>query len=197
VTTTIRTGKPLLRVTRRARASNEPRFRAPSTRHGEDALDVLADDHERIAQLFARFERIASNGPRKASLVERICDEIELHSRIEDEIFYPSVRAAIDDDALMDEAAVEHEAAKSMVAQLRALRPGDLHYDAKVSVLSAYIRHHVEQEEREIFPRARRMALSFVALGRALKARRRQLKGVVPARRPRGGAVAQADALQP
>ena len=186
-----------MRVTRRDRASNEPRFRAPATRHGEDALDVLANDHERIAQLFARFDKLASNGPRKASLVERICDEIELHSRIEEEIFYPSVRAAIDDDALMDEASVEHETAKSMIVQLRALRPGDFHYDAKVSVLCAYIRHHVEQEEREIFPRARRIELNFVALARALKARRRQLRGVGPARRPRGGAAAQAGGAQP
>ena len=187
MTTTIRTGKPLMRVTRRVRASNEPRFRAPATRRREDALDVLADDHERIAQLFARFDQLASNGPRKASLVERICEEIELHSRIEEEIFYPSVRAAIDDDALMDEAAVEHETAKSMVAQLHALRPGDFHYDAKVSVLGEYIRHHVDHEERAIFPRARRMTLDLVALARALKARRRQLKGAVPSRRPLDG----------
>lgn len=195
MTTTIRTGKPLMRVTRRGRASNEPRFRGPAARQREDALDVLADDHERIAQLFARFDQLASNGPRKASLVERICEQIELHSRIEEEIFYPSVRAAIDDDALMDEAAVEHETAKSMVAQLRALRPGDFHYDAKVSVLGEYIRHHVDREERAIFPRARRMTLDFVALARALKARRRQLKGAVPA--PRGpGAPAHAGAAR-
>jgi hemerythrin-like domain-containing protein len=189
VTTTIRTGKPLMRVTRRVGASNEPRFGATSTRRREDALDVLADDHERIAQLFTRFDKLASNGPRKASLVERICEEIDLHSRIEEEIFYPSVRAAIDDDALMDEAAVEHETAKSMVAQLRALRPGDFHYDAKVSVLGEYIRHHVEHEERAIFPRARRTTLDLIALARALKARRRQLKGAVPAWRAVGASA--------
>ena len=187
MTTTIRTGKPPMRVARRVRASNEPRFGAPATRRREDALDLLADEHERIAQLFARFDKLASNGPRKASLVERICEEIELHSRIEEEIFYPSVRAAIDDDALMDEAAVEHEQAKSMVTQLHALRPGDFRYDAKVSVLSEYIRHHVDHEEREIFPRARRMTLDFVALARALKARRRQLRGAVPSRRAMDG----------
>jgi hemerythrin superfamily protein len=187
--TTIRTGKSLLRVARRAKASNEPRFRAQTTRRGDGAVEVLADDHERIEQLFARFDKLESNGPRKASLVERICDEIELHARIEEEIFYPSVRAAIADDELMDEAAVEHETAKSMIDQLRALRPGDFHYDAKVSVLGEYIRHHVDHEERAIFPHARRIGMDLVALGRALKARRRQLKGIVPARRMPGVAA--------
>jgi hemerythrin-like domain-containing protein len=186
MTTTIRTGRPLLRVTPRAHASNEPRFRAPGSRRREDALDVLRAGHERIAQLFARFDALASSGPRKASLVERICEEIELHARLEKEIFYPSLRPAIDDQALIDEAAVEHETARSMVALLRALRPGERHYDAKVSMLGDYVRRHADHEEREIFPRAQQMTLDLVALARALKARRRQLKGGVPARRPAG-----------
>lgn len=180
---TIRTGKTLLRVQQRRAASNEPRFRASAARRRDDAIGVLAEDHARLAELFARFEKLASNGTRKAALVERICDEIEVHSRIEEEIFYPSVRAAIDDDELMDEAAVEHETAKAMIDQLRALRPGDFHYNAKVKVLSEYIRHHVAEEERQIFPRARKIAIDLVALGRALKARKRQLKGAAPGRR--------------
>ena len=178
----LRTARPLLRVQRRRAASNEPRFRASAARRN-DAIAVLADDHARLSELFARFERLVSNGTRKATLVERICGEIELHGRIEEEIFYPIVRAAIDDDALMDEAAVEHETAKAMVDQLRALRPGDFRYDAKVRVLSEYVRRHVEDEERQIFPRARRIAMDFVALGRALKARRRQLELAAPRRR--------------
>ena len=176
--------QPMSRVIRRAGAPIVPSNRAGvSARRREDALSVLADDHARVAELFARFDRLESNGPRKAALVERICDEVEIHSRIEEEIFYPSVRAAIHDDDLMDEAAVEHETAKSMVEQLRALRPGDFHYDAKVKVLREYIRHHVDREQRDIFPRARRIDTDLVALGRALKARKRQLKGAAASHR--------------
>jgi hypothetical protein len=161
-------------------ASNEALARSAASRaprRREDAIAVLVDDHARIAELFARFDRLESNGPRKAALVERICDEIEVHSRIEEEIFYPSVRAAIEDDEAMDEAAVEHETARSMVEQLRALRPGDFRYDAKVRVLGEYIRHHVDQEQRYVFPKARRIHMDLVALGRALRARKRQLRG--------------------
>ena len=151
----------------------------PSRR--EDAIALLLDDHARIRQLFVRFEGLLSSGRQKAALVTRICDEVELHARIEEEIFYPSVRALIAADELMDEAAVEHEVARALIAQLRPLRPGDFHYDAKVVVLDAYTRHHFDREEQRIFPRARDLRIDLVALGRALKARRRQLKCAVTA----------------
>jgi len=154
---------------------NARTLRAPPARRREDALAVLVADHARIAQLFERFDGLESSGPRKASIVLRLCDEIDVHSRIEEEIFYPSVRAAFVRDDVVDAAAVEHETARAMTGQLRLLRPDDLHYDAKVRVLGEYVRHHVEVEEDAIFPHALAMDADLVALGRALKARRRQL----------------------
>ena len=128
--------------------------RGAAMRRSEDAIALLTEDHARVAQLFARFDKLQSDGRQKALLVERICDELELHTRIEEEIFYPSLRAMIGDDDLMDRAVVEHETAKPLIEQLRALRPGDFHYDAKVTVLGDYIRHHVDEEQRQLFPKA-------------------------------------------
>jgi hemerythrin superfamily protein len=164
-----------------AQRASVPRTRADrpvSPRAAADnALAVLRADHDRVNELFTRFERLKSNGPQKAQLVERICDELELHTRIEDELFYPSVRPAIGDDDLMDEAQVEHESAKALIEQLRAMKPGDTLYDAKVKVLGEYVRHHVKEEQDEMFPKVEKIDLDLVALGRALKTRKRQLKG--------------------
>ncbi len=143
----------------------------------DHALAVLRADHERVAELFVRFERLKSSGPQKAQLVERICDELELHARIEEEVFYPSVRPLVGDDDLMDEALVEHESLKALIEQLRAAVPGAAQYDAKVSVLGEYVKHHVRAEEQELFPKVAAIDLDLVALGRALKGRKRQLKG--------------------
>ena len=165
-------------VARRAARANARRAaRDARVRRDDDAIELLIEDHARIAALFARFDDRLSSGRQKAALVERICDEIELHARVEEEIFYPTVRALIAANELMDEAAVEHEVAHALVLQLRSLRPGDFRYDAKVRVLSTYTRHHFECEEENIFPRVRETGIDLTALGRALKARKRQLKG--------------------
>ena len=143
----------------------------------DNALAVLRADHDHVLELFDRFERLKSNGPQKAQLVERICDELELHARVEEELFYPSVRPAIGDDDLLDEAAVEHESLKTLIEQLRALRPGEAQYDARVTVLGEYVRHHVREEQDEMFPKVAKTDLDLVALGRAIKTRKRQIKG--------------------
>jgi hemerythrin HHE cation binding domain-containing protein len=166
------------------RAATE-RASVPRTRAGrpvspraaaDNALAVLRADHERVSELFGRFTRLKSNGPQKAQLVERICDELEVHTRIEEELFYPSIRPALGTD-LLDEAQVEHESAKALIEQLRGMKPGDTLYDAKVTVLGEYVQHHVKEEQDEMFPQVEKMDLDLVALGRALKTRKRQLKG--------------------
>jgi hemerythrin superfamily protein len=143
----------------------------------DNALAVLRADHERVDELFARFDRLKSNGPQKAHLVERICDGLEMHARVEEELFYPSVRPQIRDDEMMDEAAVEHDSLKALIEQLRNMKPGDAKYDATVTVLHEYVKHHVKEEQDEMFPKVRQMDLDLVALGRAIKTRKRQLKG--------------------
>jgi hemerythrin superfamily protein len=143
----------------------------------DNALAVLRADHERVDELFARFDRLKSNGAQKAHIVERICDELEMHARVEEELFYPSVRPQIHEDVLMDEAVVEHDSLKVLIEQLRNMKPGDAKYDATVTVLHEYVKHHVKEEQDEIFPKVQRLDLDLVALGRAIKTRKRQLKG--------------------
>ena len=167
---------------RRATTPRAPAARPVSPRAAVDnALAVLRADHDRVLELFARFDRLKSNGPQKAQLVERICDDLELHSRVEEELFYPSVREVIADADLMDEATVEHASAKALIEQLRGMKPGDERYDAMVTVLGEYVRHHVQEEQDAMFPKVRASDLDLVALGRAIKTRKRQLKGEAPA----------------
>jgi len=146
---------------------------------GEDAIALLTADHKAVKALFKQFEALSEQDDadeEKAALVARICDEITIHAQVEEEIFYPAVREAIDDDDLMDEADVEHASAKELIAQLEAANPGDDQYDAKVTVLGEMIDHHVKEEEGEMFPKARK-AVDVEALGAELAARKAELAG--------------------
>ncbi len=151
-------------------STKKPPAKAP------DAIALLKADHAEVSALFDKFESMKSDGPRKAALVKQICDELTVHATIEEEIFYPAARAAIGDEDLMDEADVEHDGAKDLIAQLRGMKPGDDHYDTKVTVLSEYIKHHVKEEHTEMFPKARSADLDTRALGAALKERKAALK---------------------
>ena len=146
---------------------------------GNDAIALLTADHKAVKALFKEFEELSGEDDadeQKAALVEKICDELTVHAQIEEEIFYPAVREAISDDDLMDEADVEHESAKDLIAQLESMTPGDDHYDAKVTVLGEYIDHHVKEEENEMFTKARKADIDSAALGEELAARKAELK---------------------
>jgi len=161
--------RALTATTAARRTSKLPASSVETRSRRQDALALLAADHRRIAGLFARFVRLPRSGPPRAKLVATICDELDLHTAIEEEIFYPTLRAAVDDDDLMDRAAVEHESIRSFVSQLRDLRPGDLQYDARVTVLGDYVKHHVAEEER--------IDVDLYALARAMENRKRELRG--------------------
>ena len=144
----------------------------------QDALQLLTADHDAVKALFDEFEDLVEQedgDEQKAGLVQRICNELTVHARLEEEIFYPAVREAIDDDALMDEADVEHATAKDLVAQLEGMSPGDDHYDAKVVVLGEYVSHHVQEEEEEMFEQVRRSDVDTAALGAEMVARKGEL----------------------
>jgi hemerythrin superfamily protein len=142
----------------------------------EDAIALLVADHRSVARLFASYKELKDANPqKKKALTQQICRALTVHTLIEEEIFYPAVRKAIDDDDLMDEALVEHAGAKELIAQLQAASPGDDLYDAKVTVLSEQIEHHVTEEEGNLFPQARGAGVDLEALGEALRARRSEL----------------------
>lgn len=125
----------------------------------DSAITLLMEDHKRVKKLFAEFKKIKDQtgaAPQKSKLVQQICKELSIHATVEEELFYPTVRAGIPDQELMDEATVEHAGAKALIAQLQEMTPGDDLYDAKVIVLSESIEHHVQEEEGEMFPQAQK-----------------------------------------
>jgi hemerythrin-like domain-containing protein len=151
-----------------------------------DAIALLTEDHRKVKKMFKDFEKLKKgegNDGAKTALVDRICTELTVHVQVEEEIFYPAVRAAIDDNDLMDEADVEHAGAKDLIAQLAAMKPGDDHYDAKVTVLGEYIEHHVKEEHDELFPQARKARVDTGGLGAQILQRKQELQ-------QRGGASA-------
>ena len=157
------------------RAVRKPPRRARSA--APDAVALLKDDHKRVDALFKRFAKLKQDDEEKAALVETICEALRIHTQVEEEIFYPAVREAIGDDDLMDEADVEHQSAKTLMAELARIKPGDDHYDAKVTVLGEYIRHHVKEEHEEMFPQARAAKVDLKALGAKIAARKQELSG--------------------
>lgn len=149
------------------------------TEKHRDAIALLTADHKAVKALFKEFEQLTEQedaDEQKAALVEKICNELTVHAQVEEEIFYPAVREAIDDDSLMDEADVEHGSVKDLIAQLEGMSPGDDHYDAKVVVLGEYINHHVGEEEGEMFAKTRKSDVDTVSLGVEIAARKDELK---------------------
>lgn len=141
-----------------------------------DAIALLKADHRKVEDLFARFES-ARGAERKQALVREICTELTVHTLIEEEIFYPACKGAVEED-LLEEAYVEHDGAKVLIAELMASAPDEAFYDAKVKVLSEQIEHHVEEEEKRsegMFSQARKAGLDMDRLGEQMRARKAQL----------------------
>ena len=140
----------------------------------QDAIAMLTADHKKVKKLFADFEKLkdAGSDEDKASIVDQICNELKIHTELEEEIFYPAVRKAIDDGDLMDEALVEHAGAKDLIAQLEDASPEDDLYDAKVTVLGEQIDHHVKEEEGDMFPKAKKAKVDTEALGATMLKRK-------------------------
>lgn len=151
-----------------------------ATRTAKDACDLLDADHRAVKKLFKEYEeltqsRARSAAQRKQELAERICMELTVHTRIEEEIFYPALREATRDTDALDEAEVEHQSAKELIAQIQGAEPDD-RVDAKVKVLGEYVDHHVKEERNELFPKARSARkLDLIAMRDALEARKEEL----------------------
>jgi len=138
-----------------------------------DAIALLKADHRKVEELFAAYEN-AKGSDRKQKLVQQIATELTVHTIIEEEIFYPACKGAIEQD-LLEEAYVEHDGAKVLIAELLGSEPSEEFYDAKVKVLSEMIEHHVEEEEMRVegmFSQARKAGLDMDALGDRMKARK-------------------------
>lgn len=162
-------------------ASKTKSRRVAAKRHAkpavQSALALLRADHQEVSALFDRFERRKEKmtAAQKGALAQEICTALDVHARIEEEIFYPAVRPAIGDEALMDEAEVEHESLKELIAKIEEEGPAGEHFDAHVTVLGEYVKHHVKEEQNEMFKKVRRTDLDLKELGMKLKARKETL----------------------
>jgi hemerythrin superfamily protein len=149
---------------------------AVGTKRPADAIKILKDDHREVRKMFDAFDK-TDDDAKKQELADQICKALTVHAQIEEEIFYPAAYQALDEDGddMVDEAQIEHASAKDLIAQIRAGKVGEPLFDAKVTVLGEYVRHHVEEEESELFPECRASDMDLKALGAALAARKDEL----------------------
>jgi hemerythrin superfamily protein len=141
-----------------------------------DAISLLKADHRKVEGLFERYEKSKSKSV-KAKLAHEICLELSVHTTIEEELFYPAIKSTVEED-IYNEAYVEHDGAKVLIAEILAGAPGDDFYDAKVKVLSEMIKHHVKEEEQRggLFAQANDDGdVDLAALGAAMAARKKAL----------------------
>jgi len=143
-----------------------------------DAIKLLTTDHREVKGLFDEYKKLAESdaeGDERKALADRICAMLTVHATIEEEIFYPAARAALEEQDLLDEAAVEHASAKDLIAQIEAMDADDDLFDAKVTVLGEYIDHHVKEEEGEMFPKCKKAGMDLAGLGAELDERKTAL----------------------
>lgn len=152
----------------------------------QDAIALLKADHREAEDLFEQYEKLkdADKTQEKYTIAKKVCAALLIHMEIEEKIFYPRVRGLVHDDDLMNEAVVEHAGAKELIEQLGSLKPEDPMFDAKIKVLSEQIQHHVEEEEKEMFPKAEKSGADLERLGEELLSEKKKIRvarGMPPA----------------
>ena len=164
-------------MTMAAKSKTRKRPAARKTTTAPDAIALLKADHAKVTAMFQQYDKLTDRAQaKKLDLARRICNELKIHTRIEEEIFYPAVRAALPkEDDLLDEAKIEHDGAKDLIRQIEAMQPGDDLFDAKVTVLGEYVKHHVKEEQNEMFPKVRKTKLDLREIGMRLAFRKEEL----------------------
>lgn len=145
-----------------------------TTTKAQDATALLKADHQKVSELFEQYEKARSNSKKK-DLVTQICNELTVHAQIEEEIFYPAVKKASKDTELVPEALVEHATLKDLIDQVKDVEPDGEIFEARITVLSEYVKHHVKEEESEMFAKAKASKLDMIKLGEELASRKDEL----------------------
>jgi hemerythrin superfamily protein len=142
-----------------------------------DAIALLKSDHRQVEEWFSQFDKTNSRS-KKQQLATHICDALTVHTTIEEEVFYPAFFEATGDKDIHHEAVVEHASAKKLIAEIQGMATDDEYFDAKVTVLSEMIKHHVKEEERPggMFAEAKKSDMDLAALGDQLQARKKELQ---------------------
>src|SRR5512140_2500542 len=137
------------------------------------AFALLKKDHDRVKKLFDRFENAEGRSAKK-KIVDQALAELKVHATIEEEIFYPAVRKPVGKDT-MNEADEEHHVAKILISELEDMDGRETHYDAKFTVLAENVRHHIKEEEKEVFPKAKGANIDFATLAQTMTVRKSTL----------------------
>lgn len=145
----------------------------------KDAISLLKADHKNVKNAFDEYKKLGDQAFKtKKKLADEICADLELHTRLEEEIIYPAFRKAVKDaKPLADEAKVEHDSAKELIKQIKGMNAEDDLFDAKVTVLSEHIDHHVKEEEDEMFPLLNKTSVDLEELGKRMETRKQELAG--------------------
>ena len=164
--------------------SAKPRRTRRTGRRDPLAISLLKKDHREVEAWFDEYEQLEGDAE-KLSLFNKIALALKVHTQIEEEILYPEERGEVEDD-MLDEAYVEHDGAKKLIAEIEAMKPSDEYYDAKVKVLGEYIKHHVKEEEQPggLFAQAKKGDEDLDAMGERLKARKDELMAELGGKQP-------------
>jgi hemerythrin superfamily protein len=149
------------------------------TRKEPDAIDLLKQDHRRVEALFKEFEKAHESEEQSAAdeIIETACSELQIHDKLETEIFYPAVQeqAGEDEEDLLDEAEVEHTTVRELIQKIMDMGPGAEKRDAHFTVLMEYVKHHVKEEEKEMFPKVKKLDLDLKGLAARMQERKTEL----------------------
>ena len=165
-------------------ASSKTRRTRRTGRRDPLAITLLKKVHREVEGWFDEYEQLEDESE-KLALFNKIALALKVHTRIEEEIFYPEERGEVEDD-MLDEAYVEHDGAKKLIAEIEAMKPSDQYYDAKVKVLGEYIAHHVKEEEQPggIFSQAKKGDEDLNEMGERMKARKEELMAEMAGKKP-------------
>lgn len=144
-----------------------------SQARAKDAVQILKNDHREVEKLFRDFE--SAGGQRKIGLASKICDELTIHTQIEEEILYPMAREFLKDDAIIDKSLVEHQGAKELIEQIDSAESPDEMFEAKVKVLQEQVEHHIQEEERQLFPQLQKSDMDLQEIAQQLSVRKQEL----------------------
>ena len=139
------------------------------------AIDLLEQDHREVEEWFDEYDELKEDDNRKGQLAEKICLALKVHAQIEEEIFYPQAREATKDNDLIDEALVEHATVKKLIGEIEAMEVNEELYDAKMRVLGEMVKHHINEEEEELFPELEAAKMDLNAVGKEIAERKEEL----------------------
>ena len=140
-----------------------------------NAFELLEQDHREVEEWFDQYDELKEDDNRKGKLAEKICLALKVHAQIEEEIFYPQARDATNDNDLIDEAVVEHATVKNLIGEIEAMEVGEELYDAKMRVLGEMVKHHIREEEEELFPELEAAQMDLGAVGKEIAERKEAL----------------------